>query len=177
MNGTLQLEELNTSSDESYTWGHVGPDGYATGGIVPHGAVFTMKLDATQYTLLGILASDVPGLRPPMYRTVDDGPIVDAVTASLDSLGDTSDAVAATLGAAGLRGTRADSEDCAIARFVKTIHTIASSGYRAETGGEMTRIYDEVNEVVHQVQHPSVVREFISKFDGMQYPHLIDAYV
>jgi hypothetical protein len=92
----------------------------------------------------------------------------------LGSLGQTSDAVSATLGAAGVVGTPRDPSGCAVSRYLGVVLgtepsvvsvTTAASWVELETGG---RLAPKV-----RVRLPRPVRRFVEAFDREQYPALL----
>jgi hypothetical protein len=96
------------------------------------------------------------------------------VRALLASLGQTSDAVSATLGTAGVNGTPRDPSGCAVSRYLSVVLatepsvvsvTTAASWVELET---TARIAPKV-----RVRLPRPVRRFVEAFDREQYPALL----
>ena len=92
----------------------------------------------------------------------------------LVSLGPTSDAVSASLGAAGVVGTPRDPSRCAVSRFLGVVLGTEPSVVSVTTAaswvelGTTTRLAPKI-----RVRLPRPVRRFVEAFDREQYPALL----
>jgi hypothetical protein len=97
-----------------------------------------------------------------------------ALTAKLAKLGDTPDAVAATLLAEGCRGKPAQSARCPVARYLQKL-----GWSEVSVGLRDASIFDDgINEIgVNEIATPRfsrAVAEFIFGFDADEYPGLYE---
>lgn len=92
-----------------------------------------------------------------------------AITRKLAELGDTADAVAASLAAAQCRGWRGSSYRCPVANYLRTL------GWSVpDVDAGVFAIYDGADETrIAEGPLPSGVKEFIGRFDAGLYGDLI----
>lgn len=91
----------------------------------------------------------------------------DRVAAALARLGDTADAVAATLTAAGITGRQCNNKICPVARYLRSECLILDSD-RVVVESSFVAL-DDAN-----LNIPRAVSDFIGLFDGGYFPGLIE---
>ena len=99
----------------------------------------------------------------------------DRIAAALARLGDTPDAVAATLTAAGITGAQCETGDCPVARYVRAECGIGLSCLVLAEANRVSIIAtrDDGSIIATRAVVPSPVSDFIRMFDGGDYPALI----